>query len=265
MKKDFEQAYRELAQSETPDLWDRIEAGLSEKSAPQKQKKIARLIPYTKYITVAAALLCIAILVPVLGTISRSSKGGYSGADTAVAENSAGAGAIAAPQAPAAEAPVTVDNAGSIEEGIAESTKEKVEEMEAADSMDNGAAMTEGAMLQSSECARDMEDESASEKLMNNYKELEADMLISNVVIYVTEVNRRELTEDIDEAGTLYTFLVEEEPSGVLSVGEEYVLFVPAYSSYAFMQAGVYELDLGYRESEGYSFVIERYHGEVGQ
>lgn len=34
MSKNFEQAYKELAQSEIPDLWDRIEAGLKEKSAP---------------------------------------------------------------------------------------------------------------------------------------------------------------------------------------------------------------------------------------
>ena len=36
MSKNFEQAYKELAQKETPDLWDRIEAGLTEKSAPKK-------------------------------------------------------------------------------------------------------------------------------------------------------------------------------------------------------------------------------------
>ncbi len=34
MSKDFEKAYRELAQTEVPDLWDRIEAGLTDKSAP---------------------------------------------------------------------------------------------------------------------------------------------------------------------------------------------------------------------------------------
>lgn len=34
MNKNFEQAYRELAQTEAPDLWDRIEASLTSKSAP---------------------------------------------------------------------------------------------------------------------------------------------------------------------------------------------------------------------------------------
>lgn len=35
MSKNFEQAYKELAQIEVPDLWDRIEAGLTSKSAPE--------------------------------------------------------------------------------------------------------------------------------------------------------------------------------------------------------------------------------------
>ena len=32
MSKDFEKSYRELAKSEAPDLWDRIESGLSRQS-----------------------------------------------------------------------------------------------------------------------------------------------------------------------------------------------------------------------------------------
>ena len=35
MSKDFEQAYKEAAQMEAPDLWDRIEAGLKSKSVPE--------------------------------------------------------------------------------------------------------------------------------------------------------------------------------------------------------------------------------------
>lgn len=35
MSKNFEQAYKELAQIEVPDLWNRIEAGLTSKSAPE--------------------------------------------------------------------------------------------------------------------------------------------------------------------------------------------------------------------------------------
>ena len=38
MNRDFEKEYIELAQCEIPDLWDRIEAGLTEKSAPETEK-----------------------------------------------------------------------------------------------------------------------------------------------------------------------------------------------------------------------------------
>lgn len=37
MSKDFEQAYKEAAQMEAPDLWDRIEAGLKSKSVPEEK------------------------------------------------------------------------------------------------------------------------------------------------------------------------------------------------------------------------------------
>ena len=37
MSKDFEQAYKEAAQTEAPDLWDRIEAGLKSKSVPEEK------------------------------------------------------------------------------------------------------------------------------------------------------------------------------------------------------------------------------------
>lgn len=55
MSKDFEKSYRELAKSEAPDLWDRIESGLSRQStrgqaeeekrtetAPKEKKKAFR-------------------------------------------------------------------------------------------------------------------------------------------------------------------------------------------------------------------------------
>ena len=132
MKKDFEQAYRELAQNEAPDLWDRIEAGLSEKSTPvlpteqpektentQSQKKRAVLLHYRKYATVAAALLCIAILIPIAGVVSRSS-GGYSFSGATSAEESAADTAdTAADTSAAQEAPAAEESAAGAADGTA--------------------------------------------------------------------------------------------------------------------------------------------------
>ena len=105
MSKNFEQAYKELAQKETPDLWDRIEAGLTEKSAPKKtdiskdigkdiQKQIVSDKPDEvntgksgnkektlstkirvfagKYTGIAAAVLCLAVILPAAVFLKRS-------------------------------------------------------------------------------------------------------------------------------------------------------------------------------------------------
>ena len=39
MSKNLEEEYKKLALDEAPDLWDRIEAGLSEKSTSEEDKK----------------------------------------------------------------------------------------------------------------------------------------------------------------------------------------------------------------------------------
>ena len=84
MKKDFETAYKELANTEVPDLWDRIEAGLSEKSAPaetkaEKNKKTAPVNKKTKiavfmrkYSALAAAIVCAVILIPTMIVMKKS-------------------------------------------------------------------------------------------------------------------------------------------------------------------------------------------------
>lgn len=59
MSKNFEEEYKQYIQEHTPDLWKRIEAGLSEKKVPTKRKVI-------KYMSVAAAALFMCILIPVI-------------------------------------------------------------------------------------------------------------------------------------------------------------------------------------------------------
>lgn len=69
MSRNFEEEYRELAQNETPDLWDRIEAGLHEKTPVVKMpsktdgNKIIKLM--LRYAPVAAAVVLVCVLIPV--------------------------------------------------------------------------------------------------------------------------------------------------------------------------------------------------------
>lgn len=293
MKKDFEQAYRELAQKEAPDLWDRIEAGLSEKSTPvlqkeqtetgettRKQNKTASLLSYRKYVTVAAALLCIAILIPVVGTIFQSSGGAsFSGATAAENGGAEAADTSAADTGAAKEAPAVWESAAEAADEMAaqepsyQYAENEVEEkaavsaekapMEKAESGDTADAGMAESMLQSSADSTARGEITETDGMMSDMERLIEDEVISHVVIRVAEINRTELSENIEEVGTLYTFLVEKEPSGILPEGEEYVLFVPAYSSYALTKDGVYEVDLGYREREEYSFVLKGYYGEA--
>lgn len=101
MSKDFEQAYKELAQNEIPDLWDRIEAGIESRSTPtdgrvsdmqdelkapfslQEDPEESRLheldenvirkkkglFYYRRYAGMAAAVICAAIIIPAVAVI----------------------------------------------------------------------------------------------------------------------------------------------------------------------------------------------------
>ena len=102
MSKDFEQAYRELAEREIPDLWDRIEAGLESKSTPEDgkekiedvrndirddieagevssrmpEKKKGKRFPVSRYSKMAAAAVCVAVVLPAAVFLFRTGAGG---------------------------------------------------------------------------------------------------------------------------------------------------------------------------------------------
>ena len=159
MSKDFEQAYKEAAQMEAPDLWDRIEAGLKSKSVPEEktdrdiivseaktekesvsgeeapEKKADRRgmpvnFPYLKrYSGVIAAAVCVAVILPAMALLRPQFKG-YSAADTTeeIAESAAAdAGAAENMAMPQEE---DGSEAGSIKEAGSEtgSTEEAAQE-----------------------------------------------------------------------------------------------------------------------------------------
>lgn len=159
MSKDFEQAYKEAAQMEAPDLWDRIEAGLKSKSVPEEktdrdiivseaktekesvsgeeapEKKADRRgmpvnFPYLKrYSGVIAAAVCVAVILPAMALLRPQFKG-YSAADTTeeIAESAAAdAGAAENMAMPQEEDGL---EAGSIKEAGSEtgSTEEAAQE-----------------------------------------------------------------------------------------------------------------------------------------
>lgn len=84
MERDFKQEFIELKQNEIPDLWNRIEAGLSEKkvvaSVPEKAESSFMKINWRRWGTLAAACLCVVIIIPAISMIIRSNDSpSYSG------------------------------------------------------------------------------------------------------------------------------------------------------------------------------------------
>lgn len=76
MSKNLEMEYKKQIQSNVPDLWNRIEAGLEEKRTRPKRRKR----PYIIGGGILAAGLCVAVALPVF---TRSTKN-YSASDSAV-------------------------------------------------------------------------------------------------------------------------------------------------------------------------------------
>lgn len=84
MNRDFELEFKELKLNEVPDLWNRIEAGLSEKKivAPVSENmavsnvyKFGKKPRWIRWGTIAAACLCVAVILPALSFVIGSLGG----------------------------------------------------------------------------------------------------------------------------------------------------------------------------------------------
>ncbi|MBD5520364.1 MAG: hypothetical protein HDR03_03945 [Lachnospiraceae bacterium] len=103
MKRDFEREFKELKMSEVPDLWNRIEAGLSDKKIVSPVSDAAAIsvnrynfgkrAVWRKWGTLAAACVCVALIIPAISVVIGNlggRKSNYSGASFApTADNGA--------------------------------------------------------------------------------------------------------------------------------------------------------------------------------
>lgn len=279
MKKDFEKAYRALAETEAPDLWDRIEAGLGEKSAPaipesekkQKnpagQRKKGITVFMRKYSALAAAVVCAVILIPAMIVMKRAGGSFMSGStkeQTAEDRYEAAADAAEEEMAPAE----AEDTAEAVSEAAAGDAQETVEaEVEAAKMTetervaDAAKELTEAVEESKKESA--MSDEAASaDAALTDYDAQNAEEL-KNTVVKVKRMEGRYLQNNLEEMGTLYTAEIEKDPSGALQEGEEIQIFIPVVSSIALSEDGTFELDLAPSEKEDNVYTVTAYHREV--
>ena len=273
MKKDFETAYKELANTEVPDLWDRIEAGLSEKSAPaetkaEKNKKTAPVNKKTKiavlmrkYSALAAAIVCAIILIPTMIVMKKSdskfmSESAYD--EKAVAEE-------------AGAASMMTEEASVETEAVAEVAEMEQEEAAKEPKMESKVAAAEafsqeesasGAVKESAKADSAMNDAVCEDAAPEDYNKQNVSEL-KNIVVKVKKAEEKPLENEAEEAGVLYTAVVKRNPSGLPKEGEEIQIFIPVVSSVALVEDSTFELDLVLSEREENIYTVTGCHGEV--
>ncbi len=293
MSRDFEKAYRELAQRECPDLWDRIEAGLIEKSAPEKggeegslqvlvqkdicqeekkqaeegdrsagikrkepERKSGRLPVWKTYGGVAAAVVCAVIILPAFLKLG-STEGG---AMEEIQENICDSGA---PENPAAMAGAGAAAAGEAGGESAAATEEAGGESAAAPDAGAGAgqealdAGEEEVGLESAmaedKAAAQTQGAQQQEKSEEKAKEQDGGMAFHILV----EVKQAEdAYEGETPTGTLYTVVVQEDEGEFFGEGEQIEIYAPILSTQKLAVGQVFEVDIVYGQEEAYPYVL---------
>lgn len=263
MNRNFEQEYKELAKMEVPDLWDRIEAGLTEKSTPSSSPQKPVVVPFVKrYSALAAAILCAILIIPVAGVMKQVSGGSSKSSDTAMmeetTEEAADFEASMAEEAEAggeemfAAAAAAAEEENTFEEAPAEAAEESFQR---SDSMQDATADMENATMEKQLSESKTEAEKEAEDMAKTLGLSEAQVL-TGVTVEVTAAEDDIIGKTLEETGTLYTAVVHEDPSGILKEGEEIVIFIPIYSSYGLIKDEIVELDLEYSGAEKDYFTL---------
>lgn len=253
MERDFEKEFIELKLSEVPDLWNRIEAGLSEKrtvnSVPAGKSGYGK--GYTvkrpawrRWGTLAAACLCVAIIYPMISLVLRNmgnKSSSYSGAvpnDTARAEDT-GAMSDAAPAEDFTES-------GAAESfGYADGTEmagsaDMEASAEAAEAVEETAQDIDASNSLQSETAADIDENAETEKSdvtdMAEEKEsaaayvLEDGQILEDIVVCISEADTSGYTD-------LYQAVVIQADADMVLMPEMRIeIFCDSETAYDFLR-----------------------------
>ncbi len=240
MERDFELEYRELKQNETPDLWNRIEAGLSEKKiaavpleTESKRIDIERYVvkkqtPWKRWGLLAAACLCVVLLFPaMMAGLIGSSKSHSSGADSAASTDLMESYASAN----------TTSEEGKAESEYTEST--------AADAGSSMAGGSETAAMEDAEASEEEAEEAAAPEISDG-------QILEGAVVQILQV---------DETGeeTVYQAVVlEADTDAVMESGMQIELICDDETQYDFIREPreekglkkeeIYEVSLQYEQ-----------------
>lgn len=269
MSKDFEKEYIKLAESEIPDLWNRIEAGLTEKSthtaesAPEQGNKITHNIEWIRrYAGLAAAVLCIALIVPAWmlfhPTAGKSSSADTSAPEAAEEEMAAGMTAEVTGEMAAAEA---YDEMAS-EEVVKESAEAPAISSVSADTDNQKRQFS--AVKDEASVEAEVEPEAELKEELETAPEAESETggsILRNVVVQVLSVQNDVYKEDGSTSGkVVYTVTVCEEYAGILAEGEELEVYQTSELSGEMKAGQKYEIDILCDSEKEYPYIIDRIH-----
>ncbi|MCH5249956.1 MAG: anti-sigma factor [Lachnospiraceae bacterium] len=290
MKRDFELEFKDLKLNEVPDLWSRIEAGLSEKNpaAPvlangkgtSNAYKSAKRPAWRRWGTLAAACLCIAVILPaislVIGNIGGR-KNNYSGSASPAADNGlsgiAGSDADASADAavgsnmtPASEMMTNEEeelNSNMIAEAEASDMEENVVRSESEGTMDTQDNSKREQASANADSADSVNDSAASKDMQEEYKQmsdaasndlsevLENGQVLNGVVIEIIQgsVSGKEVT---------YKAVVkQQDDNGFLNDGMEISIICNADTQYDFYVSSRTKKALKAKESYAVSLRYE--------
>ncbi len=128
----------------------------------------------------------------------------------------------------------------ALEEAVGEVVGEAEEAVENAE--EGAAGTTEDTARSTAGLKEEMKQSSKEEK------ESAQGTVFAHVLIEVKDAVKGKTVQD----GSWYHVTVKEDPSGYLKAEEQITVFVPAYSSIAFVQGKTFEVDMTYEKEEGY-------------
>lgn len=303
MKRDFEKEFRELKLGEVPDLWNRIEAGLSDKKiaasvsenamADSNVYKFGKGSIWRRWGTIAAACLCVAIILPALSLVLGNlggRKNNYSGSATNSADGNAAdiassdmgnasenitsnemngsvenmadmsemiVGAEVTEDSDVTIESETTDMSGAEESRNALDSQNSMKNLQSADNAgiaDAAASKTEKAMSDSAEAADD--------SITNDFAyspELEDGQVLNGVVVEILE-------SSVSGKDTVYKAVVkQQDDDGLLNRDQEISFICNSETEYKFTAVQSKKLALKEKERYEVSLRYEKNNNKTGQ
>ena len=284
MKRDFEREFKELKINEVPDLWNRIEAGLSDKKimAPGSgaaaisvnRYNFGKRAVWRKWGTLAAACVCVALIIPAISVVIGNlggRKSNYSGASYAPAadnsadrsmndstENMTASSEMAADYGMASGESVETESDVALSEGVAgaadmaanedkTATAEIMADAESSD-MDNSTNMTQSSEKENSSATTNGEFASKEDSLEkqssdSDVSDAKENIAIADDAIYAGLENGQILNGVVIEVAkasvsgeeVIYSAVIKQsDEDRLLNVGDELSVICNSDTSYDF-------------------------------